>query len=104
MLKLKTSEFKLLSLRMLGVIPMMVKVAKGTQLIADELEYWNRIAEKYQVFQFVRDNPGIFGTALRDRNGNVVPPVLAHLKTAYAHIKGELKVLCEEILAAVTAY
>ena len=101
MLRLKTAEFKPLSLRMLGVIPMMVKVAKGTQLIADELEYQKKIEEKYRVFQFVRDNPGIFGTALKDRNGNVVPPVLAHLKAAYAHIKGELKVLCEEILAAV---
>ena len=83
---------------------MMVKVAKGTTLIADELEYRNKIAEKYQVFQFVRDNPGVFGTALRDRNGNVVPPVLAHLKAAYAHIKGELKILCEQILEAVVDY
>lgn len=101
MLRLKTSEFKPLSLRMLGVVPMMVKVAKGTQLIADELEYLNKIEEKYQVFQFVRDNPGIFGTAMRDRNGNVVPPVLAHVKAACAHIKGELKVLCEQIIEAV---
>ena len=102
MLKLRTNEFKPLSLRMLGVIPMMVKVAKGTTLIADELEYRNKIEEKYHVFQFVRDNPGVVGTALRDRNGNVVPPVLAHLKAAYAHIKGELKILCEEIIEAIS--
>ena len=104
--KLDDSKYEPLSLKMLGVVPMMAHVAKGKTLIDAELGFLHRLEGDYEVFgQFVRDNTAIFGAELKDKSGNVVPAVLAYAgvlgsfaKTAKSTIISELQLLCDQIL------
>ena len=107
--KLGNSSYKPLSLKMLGVVPMMVHVAKGKTLIEAENGFFKKLQGDYEVFpQFVRDNTTIFGAELKDKAGNVVPVVLAHLgllgglaKSAKSTIISELQTLCDQILGRI---
>ncbi|MBR1486897.1 MAG: AAA family ATPase, partial [Synergistaceae bacterium] len=104
--KLDNSSYKPLSLKMLGVVPMMAHVAKGKTLIEAENGFLQKLEGDYEIFpQFVRDNTSIFGAELKDKAGNVVPVVLAHLgllggltKSSKATIISELQILCDQIL------
>lgn len=104
--KLGNSKYDPLSLKMLGVVPMMAHVSRGKTLIDSELGFLHKLEGDYEVFgQFVRDNTSIFGAELKDRSGNVVPAVLAYAgilgslaKTAKSTIISELQILCDQIL------
>ena len=107
--KIGISSYKPLSLKMLGVVPMMAHVAKGKTLIEAENGFLNKLEGDYEIFpQFVRDNTSIFGAELKDKAGNVVPVVLAHLgllggltKNAKSIIINELQILCDQILVRI---
>ena len=102
--KLEGSSYSPLSLKMLGVVPMMAHVAKGKTLIEAETGFFHKLEGDYEVFpQFIRDNTTIFGAELKDKSGNVVPAVLAYagllgglsIKSTIIH---ELQLLCDQIL------
>jgi len=103
------APYKTLSLKMLGVVPMMAHVAKGRTLIDAELGFFHKLEGDYEVFpQFVRDNTTIFGAELKDKSGNVVPAVLAYsgllgglTRSAKSTIISELQLLCDQILGRI---
>ena len=95
--RLKMKKDRLLTLNMLGVIPVMVDVWGGKpQKVPNEfLEY---LKQQYYVFQYIERDNEMFSKQLVNRKGNVVPAVLAHFKADKARLKGELKSLCEDFL------
>ena len=90
------------SMKMLGVVPMMVDIYRGETPIKVQEEYLSQLRSEYHVFQFVRNNSSLFGVA--PKNGKlVIPAVLTHPKlslTAY-RIVNEIKQLGDEFLSAL---
>ena len=95
--KLRMKKYSLLTLDMLGVIPMMVDVwgGKPQKVPSEFLEY---LRQHYYVFQYIERDNEMFSKQLVNRRGNVVPTVLAHFKADKARLKGELRLLCEDFL------
>ncbi len=94
-------KYGAITVDILGVVPMMVTITKGTKPQKVQLSYLARLYEEgYHVFQYVRNNNEIFGDELHDKEGNVVPAVLAHIKAdnTKSRVMGELKALCEEFI------
>ena len=94
------STYKPPLISVLGVVPMMVNVLKGDEVISVQQKYMREIKQKdYHVFQFVRNNPSVFGVYQRDG----IPVVLTKPKFSLSarKIVAELKLLGEEFLKMV---
>lgn len=93
------SSYKVPDVKVLGVVPMMVNVLKGDEVIKVQQEYMKQIRENYHVFQFVRNNPTVFGGV----PANGVPAVLTKPRfyLPAKRIIAELKLLGDEILGRV---
>ena len=100
--RLKNSDYNPLAVHLLGVVPMMVNVIKGTELQNIQKEYMNKLREKnFYIFQYVRNNNEMFGTELKDKKGHIVSAVIAYFrkdKKTKEIVKAELRQLCEEFL------
>ena len=97
-------KYESVNLKLLGVVPMMVWISRGTEPQKAQKVYLNLLKDKgLYIFQYVRNNNDIFGTELRDKLCNVVPAVLAHLKAdnTKSRVMGEMRQLCEEFISRV---
>ncbi|MBR0167871.1 MAG: AAA family ATPase, partial [Synergistaceae bacterium] len=93
--------YKAITVDMLGVVPMMVTITRGTKPQKVQALYLSMFRQRgYYVFQYVRANNEIFGNQLHDKKGNVVPAVLAHMRAdnTKSRVMGEMRQLCEEFI------
>ena len=91
-----------LKLSLLGIVPMMVNIAKGDEPIAVQQEYMKAMKDEgYYMFRYVRNNGSVFGGAPREG----VPAVLTRPKfnLSAKRIVRELQELGEEFLRKIDA-
>ena len=96
-------RYKPVFLTMLGVVPMMVNVAKGEELVSVQKEYMESIKKQaWRIFRYVRNNPSVFGSAPSDG----VPAVLTRprFNLTAKKIIAELNELGEEFLNSIKIY
>ncbi|MBR0279889.1 MAG: hypothetical protein IJQ75_07940 [Synergistaceae bacterium] len=75
--ELQDARYIHVNIEMLGIVPMMVNVQKGDEMIAIQEEYRREFSAKgYHIFRFVRNNATLFGPSLKDG----VPAVLTRPK------------------------
>ena len=87
-------------LTMLGVVPMMVNIAKGDELVSVQKSYMDSLVGKgIRIFHYVRNNPSVFGSAPFDG----VPAVLTRprFNLTAKRIITELYQLGDEFLTAI---
>ena len=91
-----------LKLSLLGIVPMMVDIAKGDEPIAVQQEYMKAMKDEgYYMFRYVRNNGSVFGGAPREG----VPAVLTRprFNLSAKRIVRELQELGEEFLRKIDA-
>ena len=94
--RLKNSDYNPLAVHLLGVVPMMVNVIKGTELQNIQKEYMNKLREKnFYIFQYVRNNNEMFGTELKDKKGHLKGAVLVSLKPVKDEKTGRINMVPE---------
>ena len=75
--ELQDARYNHLNISMLGIVPMMVNIQKGNEMIAAQEEYHGEFSAKgYHIFQFVRNNATVFGPSPKEG----VPAVLTRPK------------------------
>lgn len=87
-------------LTMLGIVPVMVNIQKGEQLVSVQEEYIKLMSsDGSHIFHFIRNNPSVFGSSPQDG----VPAVLTRPKfnLTARKIVNELKQLGDEILSCI---
>lgn len=97
-LLLNDNRYQQVSLSLLGIVPNMVSILKGDELIKAQADYMEELKkEDYYIFKYIRNNGTVFGVV--PLNG--VPAVLTRPKfnlTARKIVK-ELKELGDEFLS-----
>ena len=96
-------RYKPVFLTMLGVVPMMVNIAKGDELVSVQKSYLTELKKQPgKIFHYVRNNPTVFG----DSPSGGVPAVLSRprFNLTAKKIVAELNELGEEFLNAIKIY